>query len=61
MKTIIRTAEERWREQRDGMLYMASVGDDGPQDKWVWKMLFWWCTPDAWDDEVIEIDDEQPI
>lgn len=51
---VIRTAEERWLAERDLMLKMAEIGDDGPQDKWTWKMLFWWATPDAWDDEVIE-------
>ena len=47
----MKTARERWLAERDHLLFIAEIGNDGIEDPWMWKCLFWWATPDLWDDE----------
>jgi hypothetical protein len=47
----IKDIKKRWMFEKDHILYMASIGCDGIDDSWTWKMLLWWVSPDLWDDK----------
>lgn len=47
----IRDNKKRWMFERNFILRMASIGCDGIDDKWTWKMLLLWVSPDLWDDK----------
>ena len=47
----IRDNKKRWMFERDHILFAASIGYDGIDDRWTWLMLLWWVSPDLWDDK----------